>query len=295
MVIKARFTEGVTSVTTKSLYQWDYGQKLEIESADLPAVFEVHFACQGMKEAAVVPCSATNGVGVVTIPNKCLEQSSTITAWVYEIYGETGSTTKVIAIPVVPRVRPSGNEDVPQHIEDKYTEVISLLNEAMNSLRDGTTVVAKSKSAETANTAERADSAGNAASAAHATSATQAQNAVSAQNAVTSVMSTQAKELCGAVYHTTYSVPVRKVYIPPERGLYVFMLVKGPGNLPHPKMIYTGITLPNGEPAPSAFSDKDLTCVYTREDNTLSVESSDYEGIIEVFRIFSVENPLVDT
>lgn len=284
MVIKARFTEGVTSVTTKSLYQWDYGQKLEIESADLPATFEVHFACPNMKEAAVVPCSATNGVGVVTIPNKCLEQSSSITAWVYEINGEAGSTTKVITIPVTARVRPSGNEDVPQHIEDKYTEVISLLNDALNSLRNGTTVVAKAASAESA---VYAASSGNAASATHAESATQAQNASVAQHAIYGLKATQAQELCDLVYHETFADPVTSVKIPAIPGLYMFVLVDQ-GGLPRVQMIYTGGTIPYTVTS-------DMSCMYTRNSSTIAVQSSDFRGIAEIFRIFNSDNPLVST
>jgi hypothetical protein len=283
MVIKARFTEGVTSVTTKSLYQWDYGQKLEIESADLPAMFEVHFACQGMKEAAVVPCSATDGVGVVTIPNKCLEQSSPITAWVYEIYGETGSTTKVINIPVVQRVRPSGNEDVPQHIEDKYTEVISLLNEAMNSLRDGTTVVAKAAAAEAA---EYAASAGNAQTATQAQTAVQANNAMLAQQSIMGMKAIQARELCDAIYHETFAEPVTSVTIPVDRGLYMFVLVDQ-GGLPRMQMIYTGGATPYAVTS-------DMACVYSRSNSTILVQSSDFRGITEIFRVFNSDNPLVD-
>ena len=180
MAIKARFVEGVTSATTKSLYQWDYGQQLEIESADLPETFEVHFACPSMKEAAVVPCSAVDGVGVVEIPNKCLEQSSTITAWVYELNGGAGSTTKTISIPVTGRLRPSYSDEIPQHIVDKYAELITLVNDMFASLKNGEVVVAKARTAENA---DYATSAGNASSASYATSAGAASKATTAENA----------------------------------------------------------------------------------------------------------------
>lgn len=277
MVIKARFTEGVTSVTTKSLYQWDYGQKLEIESADLPAMFEVHFACQGMKEAVVVPCSTTDGVGVVTIPNKCLEQSSTITAWVYEIDGETGSTTKVIAIPVVPRVRPSGNEDMPQHIEDKYTELLSRLNDALTALESGNIVVAKAAIAETA---DYATASGNAASATHAT---EAQTAVAARDALYSSEAVHAQGLQKLLYHEKFEEPVTSVTLPNAGGfrvdgLYVVVLIDT-GGMPRTQLVYTGS-------ADIAAASTDLSCLYARNNNTISVTSPTYAGIIEIFRIF---------
>lgn len=162
MAIKAKFAEGATSATTRSLFQWDYGQKLEIEAADLPATFEVHFSCRGMSEAAVVPCSATNGVAIVTVPDRCLEQSAEITAWVYEIEGESGTTTKVITIPVVQRARPSTGDEVPASAVDKYTELITAVNAALAALRDGTVTVAKATNAANADYATSAGNAGTA-------------------------------------------------------------------------------------------------------------------------------------
>jgi hypothetical protein len=181
MSVRATFTADATSVRTKALYQWDYGQQLEIEATDLPAIIEVHFSCAGMTEAIVTTCSVADGLGVVNIPNSCLEQSSQITAWVYEISGTQGCTTKMIAIPITARVRPGRTDEIPQEISDKYTQLIEQVNDALGTLADGTVIT---KRAEKADNADYATSAGNASSAAYAQSAGNAAQADKANNAL---------------------------------------------------------------------------------------------------------------
>lgn len=159
MAIKVTLSAGITSAKTTSLFQWDYGQQLEIVSDDLPPIVEVHFACKGMSEAVVVPCSITDGTGIVTIPDSCLEQSTDITAWVYSIEGTQGKTVKTITIPIVARIRPGRSETIPQGFSDQYTELISQINDAIGDLKDGSVTV---KKAETADLATKAASATNA-------------------------------------------------------------------------------------------------------------------------------------
>ena len=175
MAIKALFLSGNHEVLTDSLYQWDYGQELEIESVDLGSgEVEIHFACQNMTEAIVRPCYLTNGIGVVTVPDDCLEQSSLITAWVYEIAGTQGRTRKVVRIPVTARTRPHIGRDIPTEICDKYTELITDINTALGDLKNGDIVV---KSALSAGTANSATTAGNASTANYAVSAASAEHA----------------------------------------------------------------------------------------------------------------------
>lgn len=180
MAIKVSFSQGQTEAKSNALHQWDYGQMLEIESADLPTIVEVHFACQSMNEAIIHSCTAVDGVATVAIPNRCLEQSNSITAWVYAIFGSTGTTIKTITIPVISRTRPSRSNEIPQDISDRYTELITEVEEAVNKIADGQVMVA---SAAKATSADRAAWAENASTAAHAESATQATNASTASYA----------------------------------------------------------------------------------------------------------------
>lgn len=168
MAIKVKLSQGQTEAKSTALHQWDYGQVLEIESPELPTIVEVHFACRSMTEAVRHVCSVDNGVAVVAIPNRCLEQSENITAWVYEISGSTGTTIMTITIPVIARTRPSRDEEVPAEVSDTYTELIGVVNETVDALKSGDITVA---AAVKATSADKATSAENASSAAYAISA----------------------------------------------------------------------------------------------------------------------------
>lgn len=194
MAIKVKFYENQTEQRVSPLYQWDYGQTLEIESSDLPSLIEVHFACYGMTEAIVRSCSVSDGVATVTIPDRCLEQSSTITAWIYEITDTTGATTKIIQIPVLPRTRPSRTQEITQDVSDKYTELISEVNELIDKITLGNITVAYAAKATSADRAIQAD---NASSASHAITADSATRATSADKTI----------FRGVLQPTTYMAP----------------------------------------------------------------------------------------
>lgn len=137
MNLRAIFPAGVTAITVNGLHQWDYGRTLEIAADDLPALVEVHFACPGMNEAAVRVCSTANGTASAVIPDRCLEQTAPITAWVFIIDDAAGYTVKTITLPVIPRVKPQPSESVPEEYYDKYTELITEVNAAIAALNAG--------------------------------------------------------------------------------------------------------------------------------------------------------------
>lgn len=183
MAIKVTIPEGQTHVKASDLYQWDYGQVLEIEAPKLPTVLEVHFACREMSEAVIHTCSAVNNVASVVIPDQCLENASEITAWVYEIDGTAGRTLYRITIPVIARTRPSRGESIPVEVQDSYTQLITEVNEAVGKIANGEIVVAKAAHATSADRAQQADNASSAASAASANFATRAATADGYQKA----------------------------------------------------------------------------------------------------------------
>ncbi len=181
MAFKIVIPENQHSITVSGLYQWDFGQTLEIECAELGSeLMEVHFACSGMTEAIVRSCSFSVGIGTVTIPDKCLEQANVITAWIYSISGTQGHTVKTIILPVTARTRPSATRDVPAEHVDKYAEAITEINDAVNNLEKGNIIAAKATHAVSADSATTAQSA---TSASYATSAGSATTAVSADKA----------------------------------------------------------------------------------------------------------------
>lgn len=156
MNIKAILPQGLNEIIVNGLHQWDYGRKLEIHSADLPALIEVHFACAGMTEAVVRSCAVVNGVAEVTIPDLCLEQTAPIVAWVYEVGETSGVTTKTITLMVTPRAKPQQGEGVPSSFSDKYTEMIAAINEQVAALRAGNVTVSAALKADNATNAENA-------------------------------------------------------------------------------------------------------------------------------------------
>lgn len=175
MALKATFPAGSTSTTVMGIYQWDYGRELEIEALDLGSeIVEIHFACPYMNEAIVRACTFTDGVGKVTIPDICLEQSNPVTAWIYQIQGTEGHTSKSITLPITARTRPSVSRDIPNVVSDQYTELLTAVNETVEDLKNGDITVSKANSATNAN---YATSAGNASTANFATSADSANTA----------------------------------------------------------------------------------------------------------------------
>lgn len=180
MAIKALIPANQNTITVGGLYQWDYGQVLEIECTELGSeVMEVHFACRGMEEAIVRPCAFSNGVGTVIIPDRCLEQTNDIAAWVYKINSTQGHTVKAITLPVVARTRPSKSQDVPTEYINQYGELIEEINEAVNALENGDVTAAKATHADSADSANTALSATNATYATSAMQATRADRATS--------------------------------------------------------------------------------------------------------------------
>ena len=195
MAIKALFLTGRSDTTTENLYQWDYGQELEIESPDLGSMLcEVHFACHGMSEAIVRPCNLSAGIGNVTIPDDCLEQSSGITAWIYEkgANDARGRTRGVITIPVVARTRPGVVRDIPPETNDQYTLLIAEVNDAIDDIENGVVKAKYAKEADTAKNAEHATTADSATTAGNANYATTAGTASSATNATSAGFATNA-------------------------------------------------------------------------------------------------------
>lgn len=128
MNIKVIFPPGATRLSVNGLHQWDYGRKIEIHADDLPALVEVHFACDGMEEAVVRSCAVINGVAEAAVPDLCLEQTTPVTAWVYEVGETSGETVKTIILPIIARAKPQPSADIPEDVSDKYTEAIAAMD-----------------------------------------------------------------------------------------------------------------------------------------------------------------------
>lgn len=147
MSVKVTAPAGLTEVIANGLYQWDYGQQLEVTHEGLPALVEVHFACKGMSEAVVRSCSVSaDGTLTAAIPDRCLEQTAPVYAWVVAL-GATSSTTVLkVILPITERTRPAtGPSEVPEEISNRYTESIAAINEQIGALTRGDVIARRAK------------------------------------------------------------------------------------------------------------------------------------------------------
>ena len=173
MAIKVQFPAGESNVTVRGLYQWDYGQVLEIECEEFGSdMLEFHFACPNMSEAIVRTCTFSANIGTVPIPDECLEQTSSVTVWICRRDSTQRHTIKTIVLPLTGRTRP-GNmlDDIPAVQKDAVGQLMEEINEAVNALENGNVAVAKASHANTAGHATTAGSATNATNATYATAA----------------------------------------------------------------------------------------------------------------------------
>lgn len=109
---------------TAPLYQYDYGQILQIVGPELPSAYEVHYSNQPHGTAT----TQIGGDDGVVIPDAYLQTGSPVYAWLYLHTGENdGETEYSITIPVIARARPTNETPSPVQ-QDAITEAIAALN-----------------------------------------------------------------------------------------------------------------------------------------------------------------------
>ena len=108
-MIYAEFSDGVTSVKTINLYQWDTYQTLSISGIDFGGVApKVHFCNKRSTEALVVQgVLKGDGSVSVSIPNTLLMEKYDIVGYIYQNTGIASKTISTVVIPVVGRLKPS--------------------------------------------------------------------------------------------------------------------------------------------------------------------------------------------
>ena len=95
--IHITFEPGATAAEIKEdVWQYDFGQVLQISGLSLPPVVEVHYANKG-KDIALPQTGVTEG-GITTapIPNEILEEKGAFTAYIFVTDGESGETCYTI-------------------------------------------------------------------------------------------------------------------------------------------------------------------------------------------------------
>ena len=188
---------GLREVTTAPLWQWDYGQILQITGLDLPQAFEVHFS-NSRKSGETITQIGTDSQ--VVIPDMYLTSGADIYAFVFLHDGLTdGETEYVIKIPVRERPEPSDIEPTPEQ-QDAITEAIAALNDAVTQTgedKEATAALAEAAAASSLIATQAAQSAQGSATAASA-SATTASNAAATATQKASEAATSAANAASA-------------------------------------------------------------------------------------------------
>ncbi len=131
-MVEVTFINDYKYTTSNPVYQWDYGQKLNIYGIDsTDEVIQVHFADNSCERTIVRLASKNADYYQVSIPDGLLENSFPINAYIYLITDDSGYTTHLISIPVIARKKPEGftSHDDPV-IRTQIEQLILDINEA---------------------------------------------------------------------------------------------------------------------------------------------------------------------
>lgn len=105
-MIVAFFYDGDTYTRTYGLTQWNYGQKLCVCGIKCEKVSEVHFACEGDKEALIQLAEKDGEKIIADIPDILVETGKNIIAYLYVADESSGETVRTVYIQVERRQKP---------------------------------------------------------------------------------------------------------------------------------------------------------------------------------------------
>jgi len=129
-VITATFEAGSRYANaTPFLWQWDYGQQLQIEGLELPTACQVHFS---NLEVCGFSVTAIATDGLVEIPNELLKSGQPVYAFVYLHTGEADGETEYRVTCYVNRRPMPVNPDPTPGQQDSIDQAIAALNSAVD-------------------------------------------------------------------------------------------------------------------------------------------------------------------
>ena len=134
-IVTANFSNGGRQSITRKLYQYDYGQKINIKGLKLPSTFEVHISNDHKANTAQIYIGNNNEI---EIPDKFLLSGQDIYIWIFLHSTETdGETRYTITIPVQTKPKPESQE--PTVIEkNTIDELIAALENNLNEMQQAT-------------------------------------------------------------------------------------------------------------------------------------------------------------
>ena len=127
-IVTAVFVDDRTDARTIPIWQYDYGQILQISGVELPTPFQVHFSNTPAEGESVL---ALGEDGTVAIPDALLLSGANVYAFVYLHTGaDDGETVYRITIPVTDRPEPTSEEPTPVQ-QDIIDQAIAALQAAV--------------------------------------------------------------------------------------------------------------------------------------------------------------------
>ena len=133
-IIRAVFSPGNYTTTAvradrKPIWQWNYGQILQLHGLDLPKATEVHFSHSNISGDALIRIgTTTDKITEVAIPESFLEHSGKVTAYVYCSTVDHGQTEYKTYFKIEARAKPEA-WDKPEDAEI-FHEAIEAVNES---------------------------------------------------------------------------------------------------------------------------------------------------------------------
>lgn len=116
-MLKAVFSRfGEEIELTDELWQYDFGQKIQVTGIELPDVCEVHFQYDNLTETKTVTGYKQEDALIIDIPNEALTSRGIIKLYIYLVSSEEGRTVNVAIMHVNRRMKPEGFE-VPEDID----------------------------------------------------------------------------------------------------------------------------------------------------------------------------------
>lgn len=134
--IKANIKSQDQTTFTRSVWQYDYGQILQITGAELPPAVEVQFSLyEKSGETITRVATTTDGVTEVQIPNELLKREGCkgdyfIYAYIFVSDEKSGNTKYKIAIAVKKRPKPEEPTDEPEQEENLFRATVVAVNAA---------------------------------------------------------------------------------------------------------------------------------------------------------------------
>lgn len=138
------------------LWQWDYGQQLQIEGLELPTACQVHFS---NLEVCGFSVTAIATDGLVEIPNELLKSGQPVYAFIYLHTSEADGETEYRVTCYVNRRPQPVNPDPTPGQQDSIDQAIAALNAAVEQTGQSATDAAASADAAAGSALDAEDSA----------------------------------------------------------------------------------------------------------------------------------------